>query len=213
MRKWLLIGAILVIAVTLVFAQSWMVTSEHRTTEPWRLALNSYIAHMAGYFDPYEPVAQVVGAERPRDFRDMDFATYGDTWHFATDQQPEPTPTVEQFWGAESAPVVTPTSVLSDAWIVTPAPPVAESPAIPTPPVSQTYKTRSAAILIYPPSDVRCVQLRQTDGQSRIVFVARHDDLYWSEWVVHTGETTPLSPEFTAFLEQIGCDLNLDTSN
>ncbi len=213
MKKLLALGAILVISVILVATQSWMVTSQYRATEPWRAALDHYIENLAGRYDLREPVVQVVGAELPRNFTDIELATYGNVSHFATDQQAPPTPATTQIWRDPPEPVFTPTSVLSGVWIATPAAPVAEETIVPTPTVSQTYPTRSNAILPYPPSDVRCVQLRQTDGQSRIVFVARHDDLYWSEWIVHEGEATPLSAEFSTFLDQIGCDLNLETAN
>ncbi len=63
--------------------------------------------------------------------------------------------------------------------------------------------------LPFPPVDVWCVLLRQTDKAQRVVFVAEHQDIYNADWILHEPNAESW-PELNAILSSVGCDLALD---
>jgi hypothetical protein len=67
----------------------------------------------------------------------------------------------------------------------------------------------------YPADDVWCVLLEQrtrVDPGPAVVFVARHSDMYYTNWVVQGPRHAVASPEFTADLERLGCDLTIESA-
>ncbi len=50
--------------------------------------------------------------------------------------------------------------------------------------VLKSYSGSSGHPLPYPPVEVRCVRLEE-GGESKVVLLARHQDLYLADWVVH----------------------------
>ena len=71
----------------------------------------------------------------------------------------------------------------------------------------------------YPPTAVRCVLLERErkptlgePGESirQVIFVSYHSDGLWrAGWLTHLGPQEVFTPELTANLEAIGCDLGL----
>jgi hypothetical protein len=64
-------------------------------------------------------------------------------------------------------------------------------PALPFGPaiIEPSSAGRGQIPLPYPPSDVWCVTLAATGaGERRLVFAARHEDLYTAAWVVHESD-------------------------
>ena len=43
----------------------------------------------------------------------------------------------------------------------------------------------------------------------QVLFVALHEDLYWTDWVVHEGETAPFSQSYLEQLEALSCHLDI----
>jgi len=61
----------------------------------------------------------------------------------------------------------------------------------------------------YPPVEVWCVLLRQSDSTlPRVVFYAQHQDMYNADWIVHEPAAETL-PELQASLAAVGCKLIL----
>jgi len=67
--------------------------------------------------------------------------------------------------------------------------------------------------LPYPPTRVRCVLLARRHAVGSVTYqvllIALHEDLYWTDWVVHEGETTPFSEIYLEQLEGLGCHLDI----
>ena len=71
----------------------------------------------------------------------------------------------------------------------------------------------------YPPTAVHCVLLERVRkfaageaGESlrQVIFVSYHsDELFRVGWLTHEGPQEPFTPELTANLEAIGCDLGV----
>jgi hypothetical protein len=70
--------------------------------------------------------------------------------------------------------------------------------------------------LPYPPEELWCVLLKMEPRYApdffkyQLVFVARHQDLYNADWVIHEANRPPSSPEIKQTLSRIGC--NIDAS-
>ena len=64
--------------------------------------------------------------------------------------------------------------------------------------------------LPYPPEDVRCVLLQESDTEThQLIFAAYHVDLYSAEWVIHEDGHAPFSQATHNLLAQLGCALDL----
>lgn len=62
--------------------------------------------------------------------------------------------------------------------------------------------------LPYPPEDLWCALLTTARDHQRVVFIARHADLYKAVWAVHL---VPMSETLEAeVVEQVGCALDLN---
>lgn len=60
--------------------------------------------------------------------------------------------------------------------------------------------------LAYPSIDVSCVLLTGSSGQQWIVFVVLHEDMYFTDWLVHEARTPWPSDELRTTLDTIGCN-------
>lgn len=59
---------------------------------------------------------------------------------------------------------------------------------------------------LLPSSDVSCALLTGSSGQQWIVFVVMHEDMYYTDWLVHEARTPWPGDELRAILDTIGCD-------
>lgn len=63
----------------------------------------------------------------------------------------------------------------------------------------------------YPPEQIQCVLLVNSQGENEIVFVSYHTDQLWNiDWVIHKSIHTPSSAAFLEDLQTIGCDFALN---
>ncbi len=68
---------------------------------------------------------------------------------------------------------------------------------------------QSSNPLPYPPISLWCVQLHQSGVDTpSVAFIAQHEDLYNSDWVVHESSAGSLT-ELNDVLKKLGCDLTL----
>lgn len=73
--------------------------------------------------------------------------------------------------------------------------------------------------LPYPPEELWCVLLKLEPNHApasfhyQLVFVARHQDLYNADWVIHAAIQPPSSPEIEQTLSRLGCDINVSNSS
>lgn len=64
--------------------------------------------------------------------------------------------------------------------------------------------------LPFPPRELWCVRLgRVASGDTRVVFVALHENLYNADWIVHEARPDVTMPALLADLSAVGCDLGL----
>lgn len=69
--------------------------------------------------------------------------------------------------------------------------------------------------LPYPPEELWCVLLKLEPihapafSHYQLVFVARHQDLYNADWVIHAAIQPPSSPEIEQTLDRLGCDIDV----
>jgi hypothetical protein len=59
----------------------------------------------------------------------------------------------------------------------------------------------------FPPSDVWCVLLEAEGGNGRVIYLARHEDMYNAEWIIHESAGSPGDAALAARLAAVGCDL------
>ncbi|MCG3206879.1 MAG: hypothetical protein FOGNACKC_00478 [Anaerolineae bacterium] len=76
-------------------------------------------------------------------------------------------------------------------------------------------KTFVAANIPYPPDEVWCVLLKNSNRSTAnsvtaasytVIFINYHLSLWFGGWVVHEGETSPFSPEFIRRVDALGCE-------
>jgi hypothetical protein len=69
--------------------------------------------------------------------------------------------------------------------------------------------------LPYPPEELWCVLLEVQPiyapafSYYQLVFVARHQDLYNADWVIHAVIQPPSSPEIEQTISRLGCDIDV----
>ncbi len=69
--------------------------------------------------------------------------------------------------------------------------------------------------LPYPPEELWCVLLKigpsyaPSFSKYQLVLVARHQDLYNADWVIHEAILPPSSPELKQTLSRVGCDIHV----
>jgi hypothetical protein len=69
---------------------------------------------------------------------------------------------------------------------------------------------QGAQPLPYPPRELWCVRLaRATSGETRIIFVALHEDLYNADWIVHEAPPSATGDDLVQDLSAVGCNLGL----
>jgi len=64
--------------------------------------------------------------------------------------------------------------------------------------------------LPYPSNDVSCVLLTGSSEKQWIVFVVLHEDMYYTDWLVHEARSPWPSDELRTTLDTIGCSEAVD---
>lgn len=69
---------------------------------------------------------------------------------------------------------------------------------------------QGAQPLPFPPRDLWCVRLGGvTGGDTRVIFIALHEDLDNADWIVHEARPAVTRAALLADLSSVGCDLGL----
>lgn len=168
-------GALLVAGLLLAAVIVLVMRGPGRAPESWQIALETYLAHKD--------------------------ETAGETWVPAGTQR-------------ATAPTVFDVSTSSvtygrGVYYRTDATYIRETP---TPGVFGLSPRMSRRPVPYPPTEIWCAVLDPgqggsgpSHGASRVIFVARHQDLYNAAWIVHEAEELPLSRDLLADLAELGC--------
>lgn len=142
-----------------------------------RDALNQYVQYRYSLSQP-ATIQRVARSSLPGNFAAaMSLATFGDSVFFRTTQGYQAQPA-----NLPGFPTVTPDP---NGW---------------------RFSSVGGRPVPFPPTDVWCVLLKETDQSSpAVVYVAQHQDLYNADWLVH--EPVGDAKEITNALSKIGCDL------
>ena len=190
MQKRILAG-LPILAAALIFLGLWIV--EQLSAPPWQSDLNQYIAYQASSSDSPITTQQTIQARRPWKFSaNMSAGTFGDCINYQTNlcysqDKYSPSPLL----------LFTPEGVMDQTDI------------------SNNQNERfTSAPLIFPPEEVRCVLVTQTSSGEKtdwVIYIAKHQDLYNADWIVHESSKSIADPQLKNDLASIGCENLLTT--
>jgi hypothetical protein len=127
------------------------------------------------------PIRQVSRASKPQNFTvQMSSASYDVSGYFQPTYQPP-------FAALVGTPSPTPVGVAT----------VSFAPA-------------SGSQIIYPPQELWCVLLTQTDAPHRqVIFVGLYEDIYTARWIIHEVQGAAPGQDLQAVMARVGCKLDL----
>jgi hypothetical protein len=185
MQKRVLAG-LPILAAALIFIGLWI--AEKITIPPWQLELNQYIAYQASPSDPPINIQRTIQASLPWQFRaNMSAGTFSDCLNFQTNY-----------------------CYNRDDYI--PSPPLLFPPGEikgQTDIFNNPDEIFSSAPLNFPPEEVRCALLTKISNGEKtdwVVYIAKHQDLYNADWIVHESSRGIADPQLRVDLADIGCD-------
>jgi hypothetical protein len=83
------------------------------------------------------------------------------------------------------------------------------SPA-PTGVATVSFAPASGSGISYPPQELWCVLLTQTDApKQQVIFAGLYEDIYTARWIIHETRTAASGQELQAVMARVGCKLNL----
>jgi len=196
MQRRILVG-IPILAAALIFFGLLLATQ--LTISPWKSELNRYIEYEASLPNPIT-VQQTIHACQPWKFTtEMSAGSYGECINFQTSycyfsNEYKPTP-----------PVLFTPGCLWCALVRISAGGVELN----------GKESQSAVPLPFPPEDLWCALVKTSarDGEiSWVVYIAKHQDLYSANWIVHESSRSITDPQLIEDLKNIGCKNLLKSS-
>jgi hypothetical protein len=178
-QKRVLAGLPLLVAA-LIFLGLWI--ANKNTTPSWRVELEQYIAYKVNLSNSPITIQRTVQASQPWKFSaDMSSGTFGDCFYFE----------VNYCYNVDETP---------------PSPPILFPP---DEVLFALVKTTTSSPLPFPPDDVWCALVKTSiDGKetSWVVYIAKHQDLYNADWIVHESSKSIADPQLKDDLTNIGCE-------
>lgn len=83
-------------------------------------------------------------------------------------------------------------------------------PDSPTATPGQASSYRGTHPIPFPPADVWCAAVQANDAPTEIIFAAQHQDLYFSDWLVHAPPGDQTAAALNKQLTALGCQMRME---
>jgi hypothetical protein len=191
MQKRVLAG-LPILAGALIFLGLWI--ANKLTTPPWKSELNQYIAFKVSPADPPITIQRTIQAGQPWKFStEMSAGSYSDCFYFSTTYCYN----TNMFQSATPFPL--PPDDVGGVLLIKSARGGETS----------WNEFLSTTPLLFPPDDLWCALVKTSargEDLSWVVYIAKYQDLYNADWIVHESSKSIADPLLRVDLANIGCD-------